>query len=240
MADSFSKGSKMLPLPINTAYVNECDRIFRQAADRQIGNLAPEKRGRVAESCAELGFSDDATRLALSATCDLIDFEMYGRHYVLTTAQRVQAITHIRDAARSIAVAVGDLSTNDRIALQLGVRSERGHLMLDGGGFESPLVFEAWAIAAQRLLDASPDHEGKGGRRPLRAEYAPHVASLAYAFEEMGLPVGRGGAFERFCAVVFDVAGVRATPEGAIRYYLSERKKRAQKAPENSSKNAGD
>ena len=226
--------------PIDTAYLEESKAFWRAAVDEQIAALAPGTRDRVLGVCAELGLCVEATHSVLGNTCDLIDFERHGRDNVLTTAQRFEAIKYVRDAALGIAEAIGDLSAKDRITLLAGVSAARRDLELRGEGFTSPLVFSAWAMAAQRLLDASPDEEGKSGRRRLRAEYSRFVGSLAHAFDTSGLPVGRGGAFERLCVVVFEVAGVRATPEGAIRFYLSERKKLALNEPENSGTEHGE
>lgn len=228
------------PLPISTAHEEEQLKFWRAAVDEQIANLAPEKRGMVEQACEALGLGTEATRTALATTIDLIDFERYGRDLVLTDAQRFEALKYVRDAARGIADAIGDLPIGDRIALELGARSAGIALGLQRERLMSPLGFSALAVAAQRLIDARPDDEGKGGRRPLRAEYSRFVSSLADSFDLTGLPVGRGGAFERLCAVVFDAAGVRATPEGAIRYYLSERKKQSENKPENSSGEAAE
>lgn len=204
----------------------------------QIERLAPDKRTKVSEVCAMSGLNETATRDVLCVTCDLIDFELYVRPSVLTPAERFNALEQVRDAARGIAEIVGDLSANDRVALMVGVSRDRAALGLDGTGVMSPLVFEAWANAANSLLQQSYEDQGKGGRRPLRAEYMRFIAPLANTFDKAGLPVGRGGIFERICTVVFEVAGVRATPEGTIRYYLAERKKRPLDAMENSSDNA--
>lgn len=226
---------------VDMEYLELCGALWRAAVDDQIAGLAPDKRAAVTAACTDLGLTDEATRSALATTCDLIDFERYGRHYVLTPAQRFETLKFIRDAAHGLAEAIGDLPPNDRLALNSAFRAVRGglkehqRLKLELSMVPDALAFYSMAHAAQRLIEARSNEEGKGGRRPLRAEYSRFIATLAYEFEESGLPVGRGGAFERLCTVVFEAAGVRANPEGAIRYYLTERKKRTTTGPENSS-----
>lgn len=226
----------MIVYPGQEGRIREQRGFWESLVDDQIAGLDAEKREKVSGVCASFGLDKDATRIVLATTCDLVDFERFGRQSVLTTAERYKAIEYIRDAAIGIAEVLGDLSTSDRIQMAAGVALQRRELGLDGTGVGSPLAFSAWARAAQRLLDRGPGDKGKGGRRPLLVEYGRFVASLAGAFDEAGLPVGRGGAFERLCAAVFESAGVRAAPEGAIRYYLKERKKRTTTGPENSSK----
>ncbi len=229
-------------LPMSSSYLDEALRIVRAAVNEQISALDPEKRKKVADACAESGLGEESTRTAIATTCDLIDFELRGRQSVMTDAQRFGCIKYVRDAARGLAEVMDVLPLNDKLALMCTFRSaaseleEVDRIRLDHSTAPTANTFKVMAIAAQRILDQRPDDEGKVGRRSLRVDYSRFIQSLAVAFDEERLPVGRGGSFERLCTVVFDVAGVRATPEGAIRYYLSNRNKRVDDSQENSGK----
>lgn len=214
--------------------IRESRRFWESLVDDQIAHLDPKKREAISEACGSCKLSSDDTRLVLATTCDLLDFERYGRDLVLSNKQRLDTLASFRDAARSMTEAMGALSTADRIALQAGARATfREQIGRDT--FSSPCsLFSVWSIAAEKLLRSSQGDEGKGGRRPLLTVYRQYVETLAFVFEGVGLPVGRGGPFERLCSTVFEVAGVRAAPEGAIRSYLAERKKQAKKGSENS------
>jgi hypothetical protein len=217
-------------------------RFWQELVDKQIEGLEPEKRTRVSEACASCGLDDAGTRDVLATTCDLIEFERHGRENLLTDAQIFETIEYIRDTSFSLAMAMRDLPPfPDRIELGQSFRhvtrelGELPRMKLDGSPVPDALAFEVLARAADRMLSTRGDMEGRGGRRRLRAHYSEKcISALANTFDKYGFPVGRGGPFERLCSVVFEVAGVRATPEGVIRYYLSNRNKPASDAPENS------
>ncbi len=225
-------------------------RIWRALTDRQIEGLAPEKRATVSDACASCGLDGDGTRSVLSTTCHLIEFERHGRDCLLTDAERFEIVEYIRDTSYSLAMAMKDLDSSlmmDGWELSHSFHEvtreldEVGRLRLEGSFAPNALTFAVLAQAADRMLTRKGDLQGKGGRRELRTHYSKRcIAPLADTFDKCGLPVGRGGAFERLCNVVFEVAGVRATPEGAIRYYLAERKKRSQNGPENSSEESAE
>lgn len=216
--------------------------------DEQIEGLDPDKKTTVSEACTSCGLDSESTRMVLATTCDLIEFERHGRDRVLTDAERFEIIEYIRDTSYSLAMAMKDLPPIwDGIELRQSFRKvtqELGkleRLKLERSSAPDALTFAVLAEAANRMLTSKGHLQGKGGRRGLRAHYSEKcISPLAETFEQCGLPVGRGGAFERLCSVVFEAAGVRATPEGAIRYYLAERKKRAQNRPENSSEEAAE
>lgn len=214
--------------------------------DKKVEGLDPDTRATVSEACSFCDLDGKATRNVLDTTCDLIEFERHGRDRVPTDAERFEIIEYIRDTSYSLSMAMEDLRPLlDRLELRQSFREvtqkldELGRLRLERSSVPDALTFAVLAQAADRMLTSKGNLQGKGGRRSLRANYSRVcICPLAETFESCGLPVGRGGAFERLCAVVFEVAGVRATPEGAIRHYLEERKKRAQKRPEDSSKEA--
>lgn len=215
---------------------------WESLVDKQIEGLDPDARATVSEACASCGLDSKGTRSVLATTCDLIEFERHGRDRVLTDAERFEIIEYIRDTSHSLAMAMKDLPVLDGVELRQSFRKVTGELgdlerlKLDGSRAPDELTFAVLAQAAHRMLTSKVDLQGKGGRRGLRTHYSEKcISPIAHIFDERGLPVGRGGAFLRLCNVVFEVAGVRATPEGAIRYYLDERKKRAPNGPENSS-----
>lgn len=225
-------------------------RLWESLTDSRIDALEPEKRATVSEACASCGLDGDGTRSVLSATCHLIEFERHGRDRVLTDAERFEIIEYIRDTSYSLAMAMEDLDsslTMDGWELHrsfnevTGELDELRRLKLEGSRPPDALTLAVLAQAADRMLTSKGGLQGKGGRRGLRVHYIRRcIAPLAETFDKYGLPVGRGGAFERLCNVVFEVAGVRATAEGAIRYYLSERKECTQNGPENSGKEAAE
>lgn len=234
-------------LPISGHYLTQAMLIARAGMNRQIEALDPDKRECVSQACRSIGFTDEETVKVLATTCDLICFEARGRDLIPTDAERFEIIEFIRDTSAQLAQAMEDLPAFwDGLELRNSFRDVTRELgkwdrqEIEWSRMPDVLTFAVLAQAADRLLTTKQGLKGKGGRRPLRAAYFRYVASLAASFESMGLPVGRGGAFERLCTVVFDVAGVRATPEGAIRYYLTEWKKRAQKSPENSTTKAAE
>lgn len=220
---------------------------WESLVDKQIEGLDPDTRATVSEACAYCGLDREGTRSVLATTCDLIEFERHGRDRVLTDADRFEMIEYIRDMSNSLAMAMKYLPALDGVELRQSFRKVTGELgdlerlRLDGSHAPDKLTFAVLAQAADRMLTRKGDLQGKGGRRGLRMHYSEKcISPLAHTFDECGLPVGRGGAFERLCSVVFEVAGVRATPEGAIRFYLTERKKRAQNRPEKSSEEAAE
>lgn len=223
-------------------------RFWESLVDRQIEGLEPDKRATVSDACTSCGLDAEGTWHVLAITCDLIEFERHGRDRVPTDAERFEIIEYIRDTSFSLAMAMKDLPPIwDGVELRQSFRKvtrelgELERLKLEGSSPPDALTFAVLAKAADRMLTSKGDLQGKGGRRGLRVHYSEKcISGLADAFDKRGLPVGRGGAFERLCAVVFEAAGVRATPEGAIRYYLNERKKQAKKGPENSSEEAAE
>lgn len=231
-----------ITLPIGSTYLDEALRIAKAAVNEQISALDPEKRKKVADACTELSLGEESIRTALATTCDLIDFELCGRQAVMTDAQRFECIKYLRDVASELAEVMDVLPLNDKLALMSAFRSAKSELEdvdsihLDYSSVPTSKTFKVMGIAAQKILDQRPDDEGKGGRRSLLVDYSRFIQSLAVAFDEEKLPVGRGGSFERLCTVVFETAGVRATSEGAIRYYLSNRNKSAPATQENSGK----
>lgn len=225
-------------------------RIWQALVDKQIEGLEPQKRATVSDACTSCGLNSDGTRSVLSTTCHLIEFERHGRDCLLTDAERFEIIEYIRDTSYSLSMAMKDLDSSlmmDGWELRRSFREvtgeldELGRLKLEGSQPPDALTLAVLAQAADRMLTSKGGLQGKGGRRGLRMHYSERcIAPLAHTFDKYGLPVGRGGAFERLCNVVFEVAGVRATPEGAIRYYLSERKKQSSNRPENSSEEAAE
>lgn len=227
--------------------LRESLKLWESMMDEQIEGLEPDKRTKVSEACASCGLNSEETRHVLATTSDLIEFERHGRDRVLTDAERFEIIEYIRDTSYSLAMAMKDLPPIwDGIELRHSFRKvtqELGELdrLKQGSRVPDALTFAVLAKAADQMLTAKRDLEGKGGRRGLRTHYSEKcISPLADSFDKCGLPVGRGGAFERLCTVVFEAAGVRATPEGAIRYYLSGRKKQGSNKPENSSEEAGE
>lgn len=223
--------------------MEEQRRVWEAMVDEQIKGLASDKRAKVSDACTSCGLDSSASRYVLATTCDLIKFEQDGRDLVLTDAQTFEIIEHIRDTAYSLAGAIQALPQLS-VGLELrklfrDVSKELGELErieLDRSEIPKPLILAVMGEAADRMLTTRRHFKGKGGRPNLRKYYAQFIFNLANAFDECGLPVGRGGPFERLCSVVFEVAGVPATPEGAIRYYLRNRNKPNIKQQENSGK----
>lgn len=234
-------GRKMIVYPGVLERIEEQRRFWEAIVDEQIKGLDSAKRAKVSDACTSCGLNSSAIRDVLATTCELIKFEENDRDRVLTDAQKFEIIEYIRDTAYSLAGAIEVLpQLTDGLKLKKlfrNVSKELGELermKLDSQRMPDPLILAVLGEAADRMLTARRDLEGKGGRRNLRKYYGQFIASLASAFDGCGLPVGRGGAFERLCTVVFDVSGVRATPEGAIRYYLCNRKKPDNNLMENS------
>lgn len=218
-------------------------RLLEGIVDEQISALDPGKRTEVSDACSSCGLDAVGTREVLAITCDLINFERDGRNRVLTDAQRFEIIEYIRDTSYLLAEALRELPLlSEGLKLRKvfrDVSNELGELermKLDDSKVPDSLTLAVLGEAANRLLNTIRDLEGKGGRRNLRKHYNYFVSDLALTFDRCGLTIGRGGPFERLCSVVFEVAGVRATPEGAIRYYLEHRNKHDDKLPENSGK----
>lgn len=207
-----------------------------------IAALPSDVRRSVEDACTQAGLLHDGTFEVLLTTAHLIDFERNGRQKVLSVAQRFENIKRLNEAARNLREAIGALSTDDMLDIGHaaydcesgpGVLPEIRGKLIDRALSEAPLAM--LVQVSQQILNERSQDAGKSGRRPLLSKYAYFVLCLAETFSQEGLAVGRGGAFERLCNVVFEVAGVRSTPEGAIRYYLAKRKKRDQNRPENSS-----
>jgi hypothetical protein len=215
-----------LPIMVDRNFLEIC----RAGMARQIAALDACKRVRVEEACKALGLSEEATFSVLATTCDLIDFEQRVRYEVLTTAQRYEALAYVQDLAEALAGAMAALPFDERVALHLAFReSQSAPLDAESAESEPPAMpemvgIQALAVAANEVLAQRTNDEGKGGRRKTLDVHSRFVQGLADTVEKLGFSVGRGGEFERFCGVIFDVAGVRATPEGAIRN-LSNRKK---------------
>ena len=215
-----------LPCEVDSHFL----RIFRAEMARQIAALDTAKRVRVEEACKALDLPEEATFGVLATTCDLIDFEQQGRHEVLTTAQRYEALAVVRELAGALTEAMEALPFEEMVALNIAYRQVQRklpdfeRLQIEHSTTPKSLSFQVLTLAANEVLEQRANDEGKGGRRKVLDNYSRFVQSLADQVKELGFPIGRGGKFERLCTVIFDVAGVRATPEGAIRN-LSRRKK---------------
>ena len=241
----FPQHTEQRERPNDGVQLEEWELIFEEDDRRAVDALAPEVKQSVLKACADIGLSQQWTFEVLLTTSSLINFESNERKKVLTPAEHYAALKRVQDAAQSLREALSGLSVFD--VLDLGLAANDLHLDLRDTGLkphdvllvataDSPLAM--LVMASERLLNERLRDAGKGGRRPLLSKYGYFVQCLAEAFTQEGFRVGRGGAFERFCKVVFEAAGVRATPEGAIRYYLAKRKKLAQKELENSGEEA--
>jgi len=63
--------------------------------------------------------------------------------------------------------------------------------------------------------------QGKtGGRKATLPHYAYRVSEIWDCVKSSGLPLGRGGKFEKLCDAVFRAADIHSSPEGAIRAFL--------------------
>lgn len=234
-------------IPFDDSHIGEAEAIWRREAELAIEALPAEIRRSVVDACSAVGLSPDWTFDVLTTTCALIDFERSERQLVMSPSQHYEAIRGVRDAAIKLREALGVLSVNDVLDLggaayecevDTGASALNRAQLISVATADAPLAM--LVKASEKLLCDRSQDQGKGGRRPLLTNYGFYVQCLAEAFIQEGLQVGRGGAFERLCTVVFEAAGVRASPEGAIRYYLAERKKRAPNGPENSSEEAAE
>lgn len=187
----------------------------------------------IREECLRQSLPDGAFTVLVWRSIELADFERQHRTEIKTESQMLQSLRAVEDAAAMLRNAIEHLSSGEFIGLDHELVSLHFPKATDteqmpdlAVGRLSPRSIQAQRFACQIATAARAArwrHEQNGadgkGRKKLLPAYAGHIAKLACQLKPFDLVPGDGGPFRRLCDAVWEVAGVRATSQGAIVYF---------------------
>lgn len=179
-------------------------------------------------ACTRENLPADAWSIVVWAAIRLADFERNSKKAIRTGRAQMDSFIAVEKAALALRNAIQKLVDDDVTRLD-GCLHDSG--IAPAGNTRMPSMR---AVAAQHIASvvaassrqalAKLDSEGvKGvGRKRTRHAYAGHISVLAHQLMPFKLTPGDNGPFRRLCDAVFSVAGVHATSQGAIKYFIDK------------------
>lgn len=191
------------------------------------------------EELSQLGLSEQTCEAVCQICEDLRRFERNDKRKIKTTKQRAMSLKAIAAKAHELRQALDALETVDWLWLENALIAENTGpepvppASEPASGLGRHVIFmEHMTAALAEAADAAAllTAEGKkiddlGGRKPTLNAYASYIEALAVALKPEEIKPARQGRFYQICLLVFEAAGVPATPEGAVRRYLEVMRK---------------
>lgn len=202
-----------------------------KATDKQLAALAKVgfadgKLSELRAACTRESLHVDAWGVLVWGAIRLADFERNGKKALKTGRQQIDSFIAVEKAALALRDAIQKLADDDVTRLD-GCLHDSGIAPAANTRMPSTKAVAAQHIASvvaasSRQALAKLDFEGvKGvGRKRTRCAYAGHISALARQLMPYQLTPGDNGPFRRLCDAVFSVAGVHATSQGAIKYFI--------------------
>ncbi|MBV7458787.1 hypothetical protein C8C94_4866 [Acidovorax sp. 94] len=194
-------------------------------------HLEAHKRDGLLKVCREMRLSEAATAGVEQAARLLRHFETYQKPQIPTDKALRASLKKIEKKSRELRDAIDQAGRFDKLAMhQLMAEQQLGDFLawpervpLSGVVDYVGLVLSHMSSAAAAVQRQNPNDGRKGGRKRLLHRYYFYIDWVWESVGEEGLPIGRGGPFERLCDAVFVAAGVPATAEGAVRFFDENR-----------------
>lgn len=192
----------------------------------------------------ELGIPEESFEWLESIPVRIMHREALGRDK--SVPQRKRELQHVAKLALQLNEALQGLEHPDRAAIHQGFKGLQIQMRLDPpdplreafiSGMAAPLNDAAGVFCENVLLlgdllltlgsvakevDAALVGPLKGGRPPDAISRAGHLAEVARFAHMHGIPVDRGHRFVRLSEAVFSAAGIKVSPEPAIRVFVAE------------------
>lgn len=184
--------------------------------------------------CAELNLSSESVAKVKETATELSRFEK-NRPKLRTPPQQIKELDNLKIQANKLYEAIVDLSHQSHFELWRSMcNTDFPTISLDyekDGGVPD---IKIWDIAmleqieallkAVRLAKAIIGDHGKNGGRLLTLDaHSIFISNMAICVcVRDSIEPGRGGQFERLCTAIFEAAGVRSKPEGAIKLFMKK------------------
>ena len=197
----------------------------------------------IRSACAGLGLREECVVDVLHMAADLRAWIADGMSDLPTARERSASVERVANLAQQLEHAMRTMPAAQAMAVDAALSSggfprsddaldpEHSVLLVSSGvevvNLTPHLQLAAHVVgslnsAATQARSRMPLDGMGGGRKPTRVALAGYIAALARLLKGYGIAPGRGGDFERFCAVVFVAARVPSKPDGAIRYFMKE------------------
>lgn len=194
--------------------------------------------------CRELGIPEESFEWLESIPVQIMHSEAMGRDK--TAPQRKRELQHVAQLAQQLNDALQGLEHADRSAIHQGFKGLQIRMMLEPPDpirelfcrrGENP-TYDVTDVFCENVLllgdvlltlgsvakdvDAALIGPLNGGRPRDVLARSMHLTEVARFAHKHGIPVDRGWRFVRLSEAVFSAAGIKVSPEPAIRVFVAE------------------
>jgi hypothetical protein len=193
--------------------------------------LESSRREDLVKFCLNMGLSESACEGIEQSARLLREFELYEKKQTPTSKEQLENLNNIADLSKKLQHAIASTTTIGKIYLH-GRMEEKP---LNSGMFWPEVVplsgipgylqiaLNCMELAALEGAEYFSSRLQKSGRKSVLGSYFAHIEWVWYSVKSEGIPLGRNGKFEKICNAVFQAAGVPASAEGAVRYFVENR-----------------
>jgi hypothetical protein len=191
--------------------------------------LSDESLSALRQSCLNEKLSDETWKKVLQITRGLAYFDKNSAQKIKTPKQRLASFRDIEMAAIALRKALENLVDSDLMEFDrqlYGYVGSRSEDLFEPGRVAVIHRFTRVTVVAGRKAQRELRVKGLTnlGRKGILRYHAAFIADLSDVLTPQGINTTNAGPFRRICDAVFAVAVGRSTAEGAIAYFLKDRK----------------
>lgn len=192
-------------------------------------------KDKLLQVCRELGIPDAMGEGIVFAAHALHDFECDRESRTKSKAKRRLELESVARLARDLNTAVQGLDFVDRCCIDDEFKMSTLRIQLDPPSQLETIFHHALQSNVLRIGDVlltlaaiakaqanMLPQRSKGGRPSVVSSYSYHLLNVARLAFLHDIQPGQNDKFLRLCEAVFVAAGVKVSPENAIRFFMNE------------------
>lgn len=200
--------------------------------------LDPARRAALVKFCHDIKLSESAIEGVEQAARMLREFELYEKPTIPTAKEQIDNLKNIAELSEKLQRAIESTSGVGKVYLHGYMEKNTPPKIslpeiIPASGLAGYMIIALSSLesAALNSVDVFSTRLKQRGRKSVMGYYYAHIHWVWISVVVDGISLGRNGKFEKICNAVFQAAGVPASAEGAVRFYV-ENKHRANAAGE--------